>query len=122
VAFLTKYRLYLIGITLTITLGLLIAFLTLAPVSGKNVPGSDKLHHLLAFMALAFPLPFARPSLVLPVILGVSAYGGLIEIIQPFFGRNADWGDFVADFIGASLGGLLGAQTGKWFRRYVSFS
>lgn len=86
------------------------------------MPGSDKLHNLLAFMALAFPGPFTRLRLVLPVKLGVSAYGGLIEIIQPFFGGNANWGDSVADFIGASLGGLLGAQTGKRFRWYVSFS
>lgn len=115
-ALLTKYRLYLIGVSLTVLLGIVIAFLTLAPISSKGVPGSDKLHHALAFAALAFPLPFARPRLVLPVILGVSAYGGLIEIIQPFFGRNADWGDFLADIIGAVLGGLLGAQSGKWFR------
>lgn len=117
-AFLTKYRLYLIGAALTIILGIAIAFLTLAPISSKNVPGSDKLHHLLAFMALAFPLPFARPRLALPVIIGVSAYGGLIEIIQPFFGRGADWRDFVADVFGAILGGLLGARGGKWFRHF----
>jgi VanZ family protein len=117
VAFLTKYRLYLIGLALTIVLGVVIAFLTLAPISSKNVPGSDKLNHLLAFMALAFPLPFAQPRLVWPVILGVSAYGGLIEIIQPLFGRGAEWGDFIADVLGASLGGLLGARCGKWFRR-----
>jgi len=117
VAFLTKYRLYIIGLTLTITLGVVIAFLTLTPVSSMDVPGSDKLHHALAFAALAFPLPFARSRLVWPVILGVCAYGGLIEVIQPFFGREASWGDFLADIIGASLGGLSGAQSGKWFRR-----
>ena len=117
VAFLTKYRLYLIGLAATIVLGVTIAVLTLAPISSKNVPGSDKTYHLLAFMALAFPLPFARPRLVWPVILGVSAYGGIIELIQPVFGRGAEWSDFIADVIGATLGGLLGAQCGKWFRR-----
>lgn len=118
-AFLTKYRLYLIGITLTVALGIVIAFLTLAPISSKDVPGSDKLHHGIAFAVLAFPLPFARPRLAWPVILGVSAYGGLIEVIQPFFGREASWGDFLADIIGATLGGLLGAQSGKSFRSYL---
>jgi VanZ family protein len=117
VAFLTKYRLQLIGVTLTVLLAIVIAFLTLAPISSKGVPGSDKLHHALAFAALAFPLPFARPGLVWPVILGVSAYGGLIEVIQPFFGREASWGDFLADVIGAVLGGVLGAQSGKWLRK-----
>ena len=118
-AFLTKYRLYLIGIMLTVALGIVIAFLTLAPISSKGMPGSDKLHHVLAFAALAFPLPFARPRLAGPVILAVSAYGGLIEIIQPFFGREASWVDFLADIIGATLGGLLGAQCGKSFGKYV---
>lgn len=116
-AFLTKYRLYLIGLALTLALGIIIAILTLTPFDSLNVPGSDKLHHVLAFAALAFPLPFARPRLVLPVILGVSAYGGLIEIIQPYFGREADWADFIADVIGAILGGVLGMQSGKWFRK-----
>lgn len=116
-AFLTKYRLYLIGLAATIVLGVVIGFFTLAPISSKDVPGSNKTHHILAFMALAFPLPLARPKLVWPVILGVSAYGGLIEIIQPFFGRGAEWGDFIADVIGATLGGLLGVQCSRWLRR-----
>lgn len=117
VAFLTKYRVQLISVTLTVLLAIVIAFLTLAPISGKGVPGSDKLHHSLAFAALAFPMPFARPGLVLPFIFSVIAYGGLIEVIQPFFGREGDWGDFLADIIGAVLGGVLGAQSGKWLRR-----
>jgi hypothetical protein len=118
VAFLTKYRLYVIGVALTLALGVVIAVLTLAPISSKNVPGSDKLHHALAFAALAIPLPFARPRLVFAVILSVSAYGGVIELIQPAFSRSADWADFLADIIGAIIGGAVGAQCGKWFHSY----
>ena len=117
-AFLTKYRLYVIGVALTLALGVVIAVLTLAPISSKNVPGSDKLHHALAFAALAFPLPFTRPRLVFAVILSVSAYGGVIELLQPAFGRSADWADFLADIIGAIIGGAVGAQCGKWFHSY----
>jgi len=117
-ALLTRYRLQLIGVAMTILLGIVIAVLTLAPVSSRDVPGSDKLHHVLGFAALAFPLPFARPRLAIPVVLGVIAYGGMIELIQPYFGRSAEWGDFLADILGAALGGVLGAQSGKWFRRY----
>ncbi|WP_412508164.1 VanZ family protein [Roseovarius sp. SYSU LYC5161] len=117
VTLLTKYRLYLLGLVLTIALGVVIALLTLAPLPSQNVPGSDKMHHLLGFMALAFPLPLARPRLVWPVILAVAAYGGLIEIVQPVFGRSAELGDFIGDVIGATLGALLGVQCGKWLRR-----
>ena len=116
VAFLTKYRVQLISVTLTVMLAGVIAVLTLVPISGVGIPGSDKLHHILAFAALAFPLPVVYPRLVWPVILGVSAYGGLIEIIQPFFGREAGWGDFLADFAGAVFGGILGVWGGKWVR------
>jgi len=118
VALLNRYRLLRIGVVATILLGIAIAVLTLAPVSSQDVPGSDKLHHALAFAALAFPLPFARPRLAIPVALVVIAYGGMIELIQPYFGRNAEWADFLADILGAVLGAALGAQSGKWFRRY----
>ena len=116
-AFVTRHRLFLIGVVLTLLLGGIIAVLTLAPVSADGVPGSDKLHHVLGFAALAFPLPFARQNLALPVVLGVAVYGGLIELIQPYFGRQAEWGDFLADVVGAVIGAFLGAQCGRWFRR-----
>ncbi|MCC5970117.1 MAG: hypothetical protein JJU15_09215 [Pararhodobacter sp.] len=118
VAFITRYRLQMIGVAATILLGIVIAFLTLAPVSSEGVPGSDKLHHVLAFAALAFPIPFARPRLAIPVALGVIAYGGVIELIQPYFGRQAEWADFLADIFGAVLGAAAGMQTGRWFRAY----
>lgn len=95
---------------------MVIAVLTLAPVSGQDVPGSDKLHHVIGFAALAFPLSFVRPRLALWVALCVSAYGGLIELIQPYFGREAEWADFLADILGAALGAGAGALAGRWFR------
>lgn len=117
-AILTRYRLQLLSVAATILLGVVIAALTLAPISSDGIPGSDKLHHILGFAALAFPLPFARPKLTIPVVLGVTGYGGMIELIQPYFGRHAEWGDFLADILGAVLGAALGMQTGKWFRAY----
>jgi VanZ family protein len=116
-AFLTRHRLFLIGVILTLLLAGAIAVLTLAPVSAEGVHGSDKLHHVLGFAALAFPLPFTRQKLALPVVLGVAAYGGVIELIQPHVGREAEWGDFLADVAGAAIGATLGVQCGKWFRR-----
>lgn len=113
----SRHRLQRIGVLITVILAVIIAALTLAPVSGGDIPGSDKLYHALAFAALAFPLPFARPRLAIPVALGVIAYGGMIELIQPYFNRNAEWADFFADTVGAIIGAALGAQSGKWFRR-----
>ena len=36
------------------------------------------------------------------------ANGGVIEIVQPYFGRQAEWADFRADGFGAVLGGAIG--------------
>jgi len=107
-----------IGSALTLGLGTVIAVLTLAPISAGGPAGADKLYHILAFACLAFPLPLVRPRWTIWVILGVIAYGGAIEVIQPAFGRQAEWADLGADAIGAMLGALvarqLGLRVGRW--------
>jgi VanZ family protein len=72
--------------------------------------GSDKLVHLVAFATLAFPLARTGRLGLLPVFVGASAFGGLIELIQPSFNRSADVNDWVADVVGVVFGigcGLL---------------
>jgi hypothetical protein len=101
----------------TLLLGCAIAVLTLAPVDGPDVPGSDKHYHFLAFAALAFSQPFARPGLVVPVVIGATCYGGFIELIQPSFGRTAEWSDLLADGLGAIAGAVAGGASGAWFQR-----
>lgn len=105
-----------IGSAVTIVLAVVIAVLTLAPMPSGGPAGADKIYHVLAFASLAFPLPLVRPRLALWVILGVIAYGGIIETIQPFFGRQAEWADIVADGIGAILGAVVARQLGPWLR------
>lgn len=97
-----------VGSAVTLALALIIAVLTLAPMPAAGPAGSDKVYHILAFAALAFPLPLARPQLTIWVVLGVIGYGGAIEVIQPFFGRQAEWADLVADGIGAFMGAVAG--------------
>lgn len=112
----TKLRRVAIGSAVTLVLAVIIAVLTLAPMPSGGPAGSDKIYHVLAFACLAFPLPLVRLRLALWVILGVIAYGGMIEIIQPFFGRQAEWADLVADGIGAILGAGVARQLGPWLR------
>ena len=69
--------------------------------------GSDKAVHLMAFAALAFPLARTGRFGLIPVFVGASAFGGLIELIQPSFGRSADMQDWIADFAGVALGIVL---------------
>lgn len=102
-----KLKWVAVGSAMTLTLAVIIAVVTLAPMLAGPA-GSDKVYHVLAFACLAFPLPLVRPRLTLWVVVGVIAYGGAIEVIQPFFGRQAEWADFVADAIGAVVGAAAG--------------
>ncbi|NRQ10111.1 hypothetical protein XMV208_000698 [Aliiroseovarius sp. xm-v-208] len=112
-----KLRRMAIGSAVTLVLAVVIAVLTLAPMPAGGPAGSDKIYHILAFACLAFPLPLVRPRWTVWVILSVIAYGGAIEVIQPFFGRQAEWVDLVADGIGAILGASVARQFGLRFRR-----
>ena len=79
-----------------------------APPSAPE--SSDKIVHFIAFAALAFPLSRTGRIGLLPVFVGASAFGGIIELIQPSFKRSADINDWVADVVGVVLGigcGLL---------------
>ena len=103
-----KLRRVAVGGAVTLALAVIIAALTLAPMPASGPAGSDKAYHVLAFACLAFPLPLVWPRLTLWVVLSVIAYGGAIEVIQPFFGRQAQWADLVADAIGAVIGAAVG--------------
>ena len=70
--------------------------------------GSDKVVHLIAFAALSFPLARTGRFGLLPVFVGASAFGGVIELIQPSFNRSADLNDWIADIVGVALGIVCG--------------
>ena len=69
--------------------------------------GSDKVVHLIAFAALAFPLAHTGRFGLIPIFIAASAYGGIIEVLQPSFGRSADMQDWIADIAGVVLGIVL---------------
>lgn len=94
---------------LTLCISLAIAALTLTPpgASGPGMPGFDKLVHFLAFAALTMPMAYTRRFPMMWIVLAGASYGGLIELIQPYVGRSAEWGDWLADGLGAFLGAWL---------------
>lgn len=68
----------------------------------------DKAAHVVAFtiipICLAIDFPFGRLS----TLAGVSLLlGGAIEIIQGWVGRDASWGDLLADAIGILIAVLI---------------
>lgn len=81
--------------------------------------GWDKSNHLLAFVVLGWLGMLAFPGRPMAVLLGLLAYGGLIEVLQSFTpSRFAEWGDLLADGLGLLLGTGLAALP-RWFRRPV---
>lgn len=89
---------------------LAIGYLSLAPLAVlPEVPGSDKIHHLIAYSMLAFfaIVPRTTSRAAVAALLAVIAYGGLIEVLQPFVNRYSEFNDFLATAAGAALGGLL---------------
>ena len=102
-----------IPLTISVTLTLTVAMLWPLEAPPPAPEGSDKLVHLIAFAALAFPLARTGRFGLLPVFMGASAFGGAIELIQPSFNRSADVNDWVADVVGV----ILGIGVGLLYRR-----
>ena len=81
--------------------------------------GVDKLIHFMAFVALVFPLARTARLGLLPVFIGASAFGAIIELIQPTFNRRAELSDWIADTLGVLIGIGLGLAYRR-VRRYQS--
>ena len=96
-----------LDIPLTLIVTALLTVAMLWPIHQPTPNGSDKIVHLIAFAALAFPLARTGRFGLIPVFVGASTFGGLIELIQPSFGRSADTQDWIADIAGVGLGMML---------------
>jgi VanZ family protein len=94
-----------LDIPLTLAMTLTLTVVMLWPLEAPPAPdGTDKLIHIIAFAALAFPLAHTGRIGLLPVFISASAFGGTIELIQPSFNRSADFNDWIADIVGVALG------------------
>ena len=97
-----------LALGLTALIATAIAALTLTPVSAPSpIAHSDKVYHLVAFAALAFPTSVFQPRwlpLALPFFV---IFAGLIEIVQPFVGRTGSFFDAAADIAGIFLGVVI---------------
>ena len=97
------------GIYLTLILALLILYLSLKPLSEVDTKllVSDKVLHLFAYCLMVLPVSLEKIFPHFSVFLFALAYGGCIELIQPFTGREADIIDFFANAAGIILGILV---------------
>lgn len=95
--------------TATVAVGLLLVLPMPAGAEAVAPPGSDKLVHVLLFGALAvlwrWALAARSPRSALAIGAAVWLYGGALELVQALIPyRSCEWGDFLADGLGAGLG------------------
>ncbi len=70
--------------------------------------GWDKSNHLLAFTVMTWLGCKAFPHRMAYVMLGLLAYGSLIEMLQSFTpNRSAEWLDLFCDCLGILVGGAV---------------
>jgi VanZ family protein len=83
--------------------------LSLVPATPASLTtGWDKTNHLLGFAVLGLLGLRSYPGRAVTVLLGLLAYGGLIEVLQsltPY--RLAEWADLLADALGLAVGAVL---------------
>ena len=96
---------------------IIITLLSLYPLQEQpNIPGSDKIHHLIAYSALAIGIGLRRPSNYVLIIIFFSFYSGLIEIIQPYVNRFRE----IEDFLFNNLGILIGLTLGIFINKIIN--
>lgn len=94
---------------------LLITLLSLFPVDElPKIQGNDKLHHFIAYCAAILPVAIARSRLAIWLSPAIVLYSGLIELLQPFSNRYAEWADLGANTLGVFTGLFIGMLIGPY--------
>jgi VanZ family protein len=111
----------IVGIVLSFAVIAAVVVLSLVPSVSvpAAVPFADKGAHFIAYAAIGFAvfLSFFRldqknwRSFFLSFAIGI-AIGGVIELLQPQFGRAMEILDFAADAMGSFLGASAGEACG----------
>ena len=92
----------------------IITFLSLYPLNQQpSFPGDDKLYHLLAYSFLTICLGIRKPPNYILILIFLSFYSGLIEIIQPYLNRFAEIEDFIFNNLGLIIGFVIGVFVKK---------
>jgi VanZ family protein len=80
-----------------------------------SVPGTDKTHHFVAYAALMFPAALRKPDKWIVIGLLFLAYGGAIELLQPYVNRYGEWLDMAANSVGLVCGLIVAGLLNHFF-------
>ena len=90
--------------------------------STKPLNTNDKLNHVLTYLFLTIPVAIRKPKHQFLMYLFFILFGGIIEVIQPYFNRTRDLQDFIANILGISLGVLFIEILRKLSSNFINFS
>jgi hypothetical protein len=86
----------------------IITLLSLNPmIDLPSVPGGDKVHHVIAYAILMFPVALKKPKYWPFIALLFLCLSSAIELLQPLVGRRNDWLDITANWLGIMVSILL---------------
>jgi VanZ family protein len=92
----------------TIFILTLITILSLRPLETlPPVPGTDKIHHFIAYATLMLPTALRKPKSWIVNVLLFIAWSGAIELIQPYVNRYCDLKDLLANIAGLACGLII---------------
>lgn len=95
-----------LGLVLAALIALLLALTAFLPseLVARYVSEDGKVEHALGLTLVALLVTASYPrAWALVLGLGVLA-SGVVELVQPIFGRGAQWSDFAADVAGLVIG------------------
>jgi VanZ family protein len=94
----------------TVALVVAVTVLSLRPMPELPLPSaalSFKVHHFIAYAALALPIALARPRRWWILLALIAGWGGVIEILQPYFERSGAVFDAVVNAAGLATGAAI---------------
>ena len=103
-----RFKLLKLWYALGVLMLMAVAFVSLMPAPDIGV--GDKVSHLVTYFLLAgwFGLLACNPGMLALSLVGLIAYGMIIEVLQAQTGyRFAEWGDVLANTAGCLLGTAL---------------
>lgn len=89
-----------------------------SPGPPPPVVGLDKIAHAVTFFLVLIPILSVRPATWIWLVPLAAAYGGAIELIQPYFGRGRELGDFIANIVGITLAIPVGRMMHRRFSEW----
>jgi VanZ family protein len=116
-------RLLLASRALLVVTAAAVTWLSLVPSPPDAVSGPDKLAHLLAYATLgvlaglSFAPKLTGVSAAIAVVVGLAAYGAVVEGAQQLTGRELDVSDMIANAAGAAVGVAIAFLVRRAFGR-----